>query len=362
MAKKKDKPKYYNFFDDVAKYPDAVIYIVMSHRGPGKTFSFLDGCPKRNEKFIYMKRTIEDVLTVCSGDEVADINPYKPVNNLNGWKVKPKIINKRGIGYFADYNQLDANDNPHFLGYIAAMNAVKTIRGTDFSDASYQCLDEFVPTIGDITVKHLEGEQLLDTYMSFNRRREDAGLDPLKLVLFSNTEDIMCPITSTLEVVDMISDMIARGDAYCYDEDRHIMIHHLTSKEYPVSKATQKGMYSAMKGTAWAAKAFEGGFVNNDFSNVVEKNIQHSRCIMHIIYQKKDIYCYENQDNGALYFCYKPHQCRNTYDFSKDADKLRYLHFENAYVRSCIMNDKAKFQTYTMYDLCLNFMKKFHLR
>ena len=49
MDKKKDKPKYYNFFDDAAKYPDAVIYVVMSHRESGKTFSFPYGCPKRNE-------------------------------------------------------------------------------------------------------------------------------------------------------------------------------------------------------------------------------------------------------------------------------------------------------------------------
>lgn len=353
--------KYYDFFEDEKNYPDAVVYVAMSQRGVGKTYGFLNGLYERNIRGIYMKRTIDDVLTICSGDELADINPYKPINEDRASKIKPKLLNKKGIGYFADYNVLDEQRNPKFCCYIGALNALKVIRGMDAQDADYMVLDEFVPTEGDLSVRAKEGEQLLSCYMSFNRRREDKGKKPLKMVLFSNCDDIMCPIVDTLEIGDSICDMVARGDSHFYDADRKILIHHITEEEIPPTEATKQGMWSVMKGTAWHSASFGGNFANNDFSNVETKVIKHARCIMKVHYKNKDIYCYENADSGKLYFCYTPHKTRNNYDFDKEADRLRFLHYDNAMIRTAIMNDEAKFQKYTMYDLFMNFTKKFKL-
>lgn len=361
MSKNTNDPIFYDFFEDERKYPDAVVYVVMSQRGVGKTYGFLNGLYDKSIRGIYMKRTIDDVLTICSGDDLADINPYKPINVDHGHKIKPKLLNKKGIGYFADYNILDEDKNPKFASYICALNALKIIRGMDLQDADYMVLDEFVPTEGDLSVRHKEGEQLLSCYMSFNRRREDKGKKPLKMVLFSNCDDIMCPIVDTLEIGDMIADMVARGDSHYYDEDRKILIHHITEDEIPPSEATKQGMWSVMKGTAWHSASFGGSFANNDFTNVQTQVIRHSRCIMKVHYKNKDIYCYENADSGKLYFCYTPHKTRCVYDFDKEADRLRYLHYDNAMVRGAIMNDEAKFQKFTMYDLFMNFTKKFRM-
>ena len=355
------KAVYYDFFEDERKYPDAVVYVVMSQRGVGKTYGFLKGINDRGKRGIYMKRTIDDVCTICSGDDVADINPYKPINVDTGTKIKPKLLNKKGIGYFADYNILDENNNPKFVSYICAMNALKTIRGMDAQDADYMVLDEFVPTEGDLSVRHSEGSQLLSCYMSFNRRREDKGYPSLKMVLFSNCDDIMCPIVDTLEIADQIADLAESGEAYFYDKDRRILIHHITDAEVPQTEETKNGMYAVMKGTAWASANFGGNFANNDFSKVDTRMIRHSRCYIKLHYKNKDIYGYENADSGKLYFCYTPHQTRNFYNLDKESDRLRYMHFENAMIRSAIMNDEAYFQKYTMYDLCLNFAKKFRL-
>lgn len=361
------KRRYYSFYkDDYELYPQANVYVIMSQRGIGKTYGMLKESYERGKRIIYMKRTIEDVNTICAGDELADINPYKPINRDIGTNIRPCML-KKGIGYFKNIFPKNDGQDEHaeFVSYLAAMNALKVIRGVDFSDADFQVLDEFVPTIGDLTVRKAagrsEGEQLLDCYMTFNRDREDRGLDPLKLVLFSNTDDIMCPIVSVLEIGDMIANLAASGQARYYDEDRRILIHHVTDKEYPITEAARGGMATTMAGTAWAAKAYGGDFVNNDFTCIDKRNLAHSRCIMHVIHKNKHIYVYENQDNGALIFSYTPHQCKLVYDFNREADRLRYLHYENAIIRQAIMNDEARFEQYTMYDLFINFTKNFGL-
>ena len=354
MTKKvKTNRLYYDFFDDVKHYPDAVVYVVISQRGIGKTYGFLNGARKKKIPIIYMKRCIEDINTICTGDELADINPYKPINRDEGCNVKPVAL-KKGLGYFKDGEE----DDEFLVGYLAALNALKYIRGVDFSDACYCCLDEFCGSLGE-KLSRTEGEQLLDCYMTFNRDREDRGLDPMKLVLFSNSDEIMSPITDTLEIADMIMELVASGKFIYYDQERRILIHYVTDKEYPVTEQAKKGIFATMKGTDWHAKAFSAAFVHNDFSQVNKKTIAHSRCIMKCTYKHKDIYIYENADSGKLYFCNIPHQTRCKYNFDKESDRVRFVHYDNAYIRSAIMNGQATFEKFTYYDLFMNFVKKF---
>lgn len=358
---KKNERKYYDFFEDVKKYPDAVVYLVVSLRSVGKTYSFLRSCYEQHIKSIYMKRTIDDVETICTGDEFSDINPYKPINRDIKSNVKPKLL-KKGVGYFKDVDPTDDNKGS-FVAYLAALNALKTIRGVDFSDADYCVLDETCPTLGDNSIRDKEGEQLLDCYLTFNRDREDRGLDPIKLVLFSNSDNVICPIYETMELVEPLADLAASGEAYYYDPDRLIMIHYITDKEIPPTEAQKKkGMFRTMYGTDWHAKAYSAAFIHNDFTKVKKKNIAHARCLMKVTYNHKDIYIYENQDNGALIFSYTRHQTRTKYDFNIEGDRVRFLHYEHAFVRNAIMNDKAWFETFTMYDLFFNFTRKFKLR
>lgn len=355
-----NKRRYYDFFEDEKKYPDAVVYVVVSQRGVGKTYGFLRGAMERGKKCIYMKRTIDDVNTVCMGDELADINPYKPINRDYGCNVTPVKLRK-GLGYFKDMQ----GEQETLVAYLAALNALKTIRGVDFSDADYCCLDEFCPTIGDNNVKRKagasEGDQLLDCYMTFERDRTDRGLPPIKLVLFSNSDNVISPIAETLELVDIISNLAASQQAYYYDPDRLIMVHLITDKEYPVTEAQRHGIYATMKNTDWARKAFGGAFVNNDFSLIDKKTINHSTCIMSCTYKDKTIYVYENMDNSRLYFTHIPHQTRLVYNFNKESDRIRYMRYDNILIRNAIMNNQAVFETYSMYDLFLNFVKKFAL-
>lgn len=348
---------YYHFSQDLEKFPEAWCYIVWSHRGPGKTYSAL-WYSYNNYPIIYMKRTSEDVELICSTDKYGfDASPYVPINRDKGTNIKARAI-KNGIGGFWNVSE-DGEPSGLPVSYILSLNAVKRFKGFDFSMCEWILLDEFIPQVGEI-VKRGEGEMLLDLYMTIARDRQKRGRKPLKLVLFANAEEISTPITNTLEVVDIMADLNATGEAYYYDEQRGIMLHHITREEYPMKESEKVGIYSAMAGTAWGAKAFEGSFTNNDFTNVSKNNLKGYRPFIHLHYKNKDYYIYIN-DAGQYYMTESRASCIFEYDLNKENDrKLFYIEHGITLRRECI-EDRFKFQKYSMYDLIANYTKIFKI-
>lgn len=346
---------YYHFSEDLQKFPEAWCYIIWSKRGPGKTYSAL-WYAYNNYPIIYMKRTTEDVNLICSANAYGfDPSPYVPLNRDKNINVKAKEIEK-GIGGFWN---TDYEGNPEGLpvSYVLSLNAVKRFKGFDFSNCEWLLIDEFIPQVGEI-IKRGEGEMLLDLYMTIARDRQKRGREPLKLILFANAEEISTPITNTLEVVDIMADLNASGQNYYYDEERRIMLHHITNDEYPMQESEKVGIYSAMKNTSWGAKAFEGTFANNDFSNVVKQNLKGYKPLIHLLYKNKNYYIYVN-DSGCYYMSESKGECLFNYDLNKENDrKLFFVEHGIDLRRECI-EDRMKFQKYSMYDLIVNYKKFF---
>lgn len=351
---------YYHFEDDLIAYPDAWCYIVWSPRGSGKTYSALKYSYENDIKMLYMKRTIEDVKLICSDSSEFDPSPYVPINRDIGSRIHAKEL-KKGVGAFYnseydDKGELSPAGAP--VSYIAALNAIKSIKGFDMSTCDWLLLDEFIPQVGEI-IKRGEGEMLLDVYMTVARDRQKRGRGALKLILFANAEDISTPITNTLEVVDDMADLQASGRTHFYDAERGILLHHITREEYPMHESEKTGIYAAMKNTAWGAKAFEGEFSNNDFSNVLKINLKNARPTYHLHYKNKDFYIYQKPD-GSFYMCDSKQTCKFNYDLNRENDQKLFLK-ELMTLRQACIEDKMKFQKYSMYDLIINYTKIFKL-
>jgi len=349
---------YYHFSKDLQLYPNAWCYIVWSKRGPGKTYSAL-WYAYNNYPIIYMKRTTEDVNLICSANSYGfDPSPYVPLNRDKCINVKAREI-KKGIGAFWE---TDSEGNPEGLpkSYILSLNAIKRFKGFDFSQCEWLLLDEFIPQVGEI-VKRGEGEMLLDLYMTIARDRQKRGRKPLKLVLFANAEEISTPVTNTLEVVDIMADLNASGQNYYYDEARGIMLHHITNDEYPIRDEEKVGIYSAMKHTAWGQKAFEGEFANNDFSNVVKMSIKGMKPYIHLKHKTFDYYIYMRSD-GFKYMCQsKAENCLFEYDLTKENDQKLFFRENCIDLRRDCIEDRMKFQKYSMYDLIANYKRIFEI-
>ena len=220
---------YYHIGKDIEDFPDAVIYIVWSRRGPGKTYSALR-YPYHKFKTLYIKRTNKDVKTICeySGDLDFDPSPWAPLNRDFGLNVKPRLL-KDGLGAFYDSDP-DGNPVGPVVNYVASLNSIKQVKGIDLTQAEWIIFDEFIPQAGEV-VKRAEGEMLLDLYETVNRDRRKRGRPGLKLILFANAEEISTHITNALEVVDTMAEMQATGQDKLYDTDRGIFFHHIKTRD-----------------------------------------------------------------------------------------------------------------------------------
>lgn len=354
------KDGYYHVDDDLKAYPEAWLYVVYSPRGKGKTYSLLkyDKDERLNEPLIYMKRTIEDVNLICSRNDYGfDPSPYVPINRDDNTNIKAVKI-KDGIGAFYEFVEGEPQGLP--ISYILAMSAIKRFKGFDFSNAWAINLDEFIPQIGE-RCNPKEGELLLDLFMTVQRDRLRRGRPSLKLILFANAEEISTPITNTLEIVDIMANLNASGETHYYDEERQILIHHITEEEFPLTAEEKTGIYRGMKNTAWFAKSFEGYFANNDFSNVNHINLKKFKCLIHLHYKTHDYYIYLRPDDGQYYMCESKQKALFNYDLNKENDQKRFYVEQWLDLRDRCIESKMVFKKYSMYDLIINYRHFFKL-
>lgn len=351
---------YYHIGKDIEDYPDAVIYIVWSRRGPGKTYSALR-YPYHKFRTLYMKRTNKDVKTICeyAGDIDFDPSPWSPLNRDFGINVKPRLL-KDGLGAFYDSDH-EGNPVGPVVNYVASLNAIKTLKGMDLTAAEWIIFDEFIPQAGEV-VKKAEGDMLLDLYETVNRDRRKRGRPGLKLILFANAEEISTHITNALEVVDDMAEMQASGKNILYIEERGILLHHITEADFPMQDVEKHDMYRVMKGTAWAEKSFGGDFSKNDFSAVKNLSLKHFRCLYHIIYRRNNhAYIWLSNKDGTYYMCSRPGKPLQEYDLNRENQQKRFWLEHGIQLRDACICDRMAFEKYSYYDLVINYTKFYDL-
>lgn len=348
---------YYFFPSDLERYPNAWCIIVWSRRGPGKTYSALRWAYEEDISIVYAKRTIDDVNIICSSSKGIDLSPYVPINRDCGTDIKAIHIEK-GIGGFYDVvtDEDGKQDYNKPFSYIVALNAMKVIKGFDLSQCDWLLIDEFIPQSGEV-VKRAEGEMLLDLYMTIQRDRVKRGRQNLKLILFANSENISTPITNELDVVDDMANLMSTGKTHKYLEERGILLHHITNDEVPIQEEEMTGIYAAMANTSWGRKAFYGEFTNNDFSSVAKINFNKYAPVVGYTYKNKNVYVYRKDQ--YLYFTKSRNNICEIYDLNRENDQKRfYYDYVIDFRNECIENN-VKFESYTMYDLIVNYKSFF---
>ena len=358
---------YYNVADDVAKYPDAWLICTVGGRNTGKTYGALKDCYVNKRRFIFGKRTIEDVDLLCAGsgrgkkDKFSiDISPFKSINRDMNINVKALPVS-RGLGAFweCQYEKDELVPISDPLGYLIALNAVSKYAGFDMSDAEWQIMDEFMPRSWE-RVNRKEGDQLMDLYKTVSRDREHRGKDPLKLILLANAVNISSPITNTLNIVDDIADMIAKHEETRYIYDRGIFIRILKANKEFLAKEKSTKLYQSMGDTQWGRMAFDNEFAYNDFTNVKTGQLKGFKPVCSICYKNKFYYVWMR--DGFYYMNTSRHNSVNIYDLSLENDQKRfYLDYAIDLRNECI-NGHMKFESYTLYDLIVNYHQFFKLK
>lgn len=352
---------YYHFINDLLMYPDAWCYVVWSMRGPGKTYSNLWASYYLGIKNMYIKRTNKDVKFICQSNEDAEYNPFNPICRDKGIMVRPKLITDTTGGFYhakanGDTGEIEPYGAPFMR--IQSLNDIKSVKGFDASSYDWITLDEFIPQAGEI-VKRQEGEMILDLYMTAQRDRLERGLPPQKLILFANAEEISTPITRELEIIDDMAELQFSGQTHKYLPNRDIMLHHITTEEYPMKKTRSVGIYKGMSGTAWGRKAFDGDFSKNDFTNVATLSLKHYKACVRFMYRKKFWYIYRKENR--FYICDSHNRTDRTYNLERDNEQKAFYFDWVIDLQRALIDDLVRFKTYSIYDLVNRYKKYFDI-
>lgn len=352
--------EYYDIEQDVAAYPEAWCYVVFSRRGPGKTYSALKGSYLNERTIAYTRRIKGDIQMITHEFNGKSMSPYEPIMRDNpDIRVKSEFWNDEGMAVFYHVNEAgEAVGKP--ITYVLAISNISKYRSFDLSECEWFVVDEFMPLVGQKRIKG-EGGGVLDLYMTINRDREARGLDPLKLILFSNTDKISGPLMDTLEIVDDLAEMIYHGDSIRYLEKRGILLHHLTEDKYQFTDENRTAIEKGMAGTAWARAALGGEFAFTDFSNVRKIKPKNYKPIWCFIWHRKQYMVLLNYESAKYHIKEGKVKGVPLYDLSKENDQKRFFLEVVIDIRNECIDNRVTFESYSLYDLIMNYKNFFEV-
>ena len=346
---KVNKKFYYDIAEDLKAFPDCIIYLIIGGRFRGKTYSTLKKLYEDKTRFLFMKRTKEDIKLIYSAEdedaskETQSLAPFKALNRDLGCNVQAKKINESIGGFYED---------DEFLGYICAMTQVSKYKGMDLSDVECIVFDEFIPAKYD-RINRDEGIALLDLYATVSRDRELRGLAPLKLICLANATSISNPIFNTLEIVDKVAELNQQPEGYW--TARNILVH----KVGEVKEATEKlKIAETMEGTKWLDVSFGNSFAYDDFSKVAKRTLKNYTPLCSFTYGHQHFYIYYN--NGRYRGCENKFTAqRPEYNLDIETECIAFYNDYGIDLRIACIDGYMDFSSYLIYDLIVNFKKYF---
>lgn len=352
---------YYDINDDIKKYPDAWCYLIVGGRNTGKTYGALKYHLNNNLQTCFLKRTNKDVDLLClghrlgekSGNYEVDLSPYKSINRDLGTHIMAYKIDD-GLGAF--YESVDDEPAGKPKAYLLSLNAIHKYKGFDLSECYSIIFDEFIPQSFE-RVSTKEGEQLMELYKTIARDRVERGREELKLICLANAVNVFNYTFDVLEVTDLVAEMSVKHQHEIYMEDRGIFVRLLETSEEMMQKEQKTGIYRAMSGTAWGRMAFGNEFAYNDFSNIKRSTLKNFRPLVELSYRGKSFYIY----SGPTGYCMtkSKNKCLYFYNLDKEMDQRRFYYEHVIDLLSESIDGNMTFETYSMYDLIVNYKKRF---
>ena len=361
---KSSKGPYYSIDWDLESCPDAWCYIIVGGRNTGKTYSALTTYMQRSEPVVFLKRHNKDIDLLCAGNQLGnkaaayevDLSPYKPINRDFGTRIKAFKISD-GLGAFYDTDE-EGSAIGLPKGYLLSLFAIGKYKGFDLSECSAIIFDEFIPQPWD-RADRKEGDQLMELYKTVSRDRTLRGRPELKLICLANAVNIFNYTAETLEITDLIADMSIHHRPVFYQEERGILIRILETPDEMMAAEQKTGIYKAMEGTAWGRMAFGNEFAYNDFSNIGKVALKGFRPIVELKHRMKTFYIY--QSDTGFYMCRSRGKCGQSYNLNTEMGQRAFYYDYVITLLSACIDGRMRFETYSMYDMIVNYKKRFPL-
>ena len=246
----------------------AIYSFIVGGRGIGKTFGSLKEVIDRNLKFIFMRRTQEQVNMI----KKPELNPFIPLRKLGPeYEVVIKNINKNVAAVYR--GQYDSEQQIYIasgsiLGYIMALSTVSNIRGFDASDVDILIYDEFIGEKHERPIRD-EGAAFLNALETIARNRELQGRKPMKVLCLSNSNDLANPIFIQLKIVKDVENMVRKSQEYRYMPERHLALYVLQITPIGAAKA-QTTLYKLAGDSEFTQMALSNDFSNEEMAEIAK--------------------------------------------------------------------------------------------
>lgn len=339
--------KYINIWDYKDKrYP---WQIFIGGRGTGKSYSGLRGALLISKKFVYMRRTAQELDLTLDSERGEGANPFKPLNKDLGKDIGLSRIVKNLAGIYNRElieDKLQPVGAP--IGYGVALSTISSIRGLDFSDCDLCIYDEFIPEKHVRRIKN-EGTALFNAYETMNRNRELEGLEPMTMYLLANSNDIYNDIFIELGIVSDIEKMVRKGKRDLYFDDRGLAVHLLgDNKEFTDAKA-QTALYKLTAGSTFSDMALNNEFAYEDFSLIGRQSLTGFRPVCGI----GKAWLYMKKGESFIYVCYARAKTV-TYNINNESDRLCFYDDYGRRLKQFYIKGAIMFESYELKRIILD--------
>lgn len=344
---KNKEVEYINVWDYFS--PAYPFNIFLGARGTGKTYSGLKGVTERilesGRRFIYMRRTPDDLATIVDKDGIELDNPYKSLNADLGWNYGIRMINQKKGGIFEREYDEEEQEFEYFgapIGYAMAMASVAKIRGGDMTDCDYWIYDEFCKE-KHVRAMQAECRAFLNAYETIARNREMRGQAPLYVFLFSNSDDIYNEIFKGLGIVHDAEVMAYKGEHHKDYPRRGLRLHLLETPDSFREAKSKTALYRLMEGTDFADMALDNKFAFNDFSLVKYMRVNGMRPVVQL---DSDIWIYAMKGQDRMYASYAPAKVRDRFSLQLKHENMRLRRMYGGPLADAYVEGRIYFESY----------------
>lgn len=280
---------FFNFWS-VIKNTDFFLYIAIGGRGIGKTYSVLKGLIEENEKFIYVRRTENELANSCN----EYMNPFESLNRDLGVNYQLKALKESFI--------ILNNDEP--AGIAGALSTFGKYRGADFSPYDYIVFDEFISTSPVDQLKKHEGQLFFNMIETVQRNRELIGGKSIKIICLANSNKLDSGILRELKLAEVIRNMKVNGLEKYIDKERGFYL-TLPANLSITKEKTKTKLYRLTKGCRYYDMAINNDFVGENFNDV--KKIQQNQLLPLVTFNS--ITFYQIKGQTMLYVNNRKQKC-----------------------------------------------------
>ena len=311
--------------------------IIVGGRGTGKTYGALKYVKENNIKFMFSRRTQEQVNLI----KQPVFNPYKVLNNDMHWNVQVSPIGPKVYGFYDSFRDIDSGeyhmDNVPF-GIIAAVSTFSNMRGFDASDVKVWLYDEFIKESKDKPIKE-EGKAILNMYESMNRNRELKGEPPIKFLAMANSEDIANPLMIELGLVTVATRMQKNHQEQYFDKERSIALY--LPQRSPISQQkAETALYKLTKYSQFNKMALDNEFVDVDLTLVRSAKLSEYRPLVRV----GEITVYQHKAGNQYYVT--DHHSGQCQTYTSGATDLKRFLRSYSWLWNAYLNGRVYFEEY----------------